>query len=106
MKMYEGDSMQEHINKIKGLQDKITSMGGKLEEEDILTVLLSSLPESYETLVISLESQDPLTEKQVIIRLLHEEARRKGNQLESSKEGEAFIMQKQFQGAQKNSKGK
>src|SRR5271169_1199348 len=104
MTMEDGETMQEHINKIKGLKDKIQSMGGTIQEEDVLTVLLSSLPETYETLVIALESQgDLLTENQVIVHLLHEEARRK---LGSLKEGNAFIMQRQLLGAQKNSKGK
>ena len=92
MKMQEGDSMQDHINKIKALQDKLESMGGNLQEEDVLTVLLASLPESYETLVISLESQGEITETQVITRLLQEEARRKENLLDSTKkEGKAFF---------------
>ena len=106
MKMQEGDHMQDHINKIKSLQDKLESMGGNLQDEDVLTVLLASLPESYETLVITLESQAEITEQQVIVRLLQEEARRKETHEGSSKEGEAFYMQKQFPGVKKNSKGK
>ena len=92
MKIQEGDSMQEHINKIKALQDKLQSVGGNLQEEDVLAILLSSLPESYETLMISLESQEEITKKQVIVRLLKEEARRIENQQGPSKEVEAFYI--------------
>jgi hypothetical protein len=107
MKMQEGDSMQEHINKIKSLQDKLESMGATLQEEDVLTVLLASLPETYETLVIALESAgDNLTEQQVIVRLLQEEARRKENALSNGKkEGEAFLTTKgKFKGIPKAQK--
>ena len=56
-------------------------------------------------MVITLESQGEITEYQVITQLLQEKAKRKETLLESSKEGEAFIMQKQSQGSKKNSKG-
>jgi hypothetical protein len=92
--MREGDKMQDHINLIKALQDKLEAMGGQLQDEDVLTALLLSVPESYSPLVIALETQgDTLTEGQVITYLLEEEARRHENQLTAKKEGEAFIMQ-------------
>src|SRR5579871_4417025 len=101
--MQEGDSIQDHINKIKLYQDKLEAMGGNLQEEDILAVLLASLPESYETLMLTLEAQPKITVKHVISCLLQEETRRKQGLPGSSKnEGEAYFMQKQNSNNKKN----
>ena len=105
--MQEGDSIQDHINKIKLYQDKLEAMGGNLQEEDVLAVLLASLPESYETLMLTLEAQPEITVKHVISCLLQEETRRKQGLPGSSKnEGEAYFMQKQNSNNKKNPKGK
>src|SRR5579871_6418566 len=107
LKMQEGDSIQDHINKIKLYQDKLEAMGGNLQEEDVLAVLLASLPESYETLMLTLEAQPEITVKHVISHLLQEETRRKQGLPGSSKnEGEAYFMQKQNFNNKKNPKGK
>src|SRR5579871_2721857 len=105
--MQEGDSIQDHINKIKLYQDKLEAMGGNLQEEDILAVLLASLPESYETLMLTLEAQPEITVKHIISCLLQEETRRKQGLPGSSKnEGEVYFIQKQNSNNKKNPKGK
>src|SRR5579871_4516059 len=82
-------------------------MGGNLQEEDVLAVLLASLPESYKTLMLTLEAQPEITVKHIISCLLQKETRRKQGLPGSSKnEGEAYFMQKQNSNNKKNPKGK
>lgn len=78
LRMEEGADIQKHINKIRELAQKLIAVGEKLGEEDLVSTLLYSLPESYETLVVSLESKEEiLSMEDLTARLLHEEQRRK-----------------------------
>src|SRR5579871_3054541 len=82
-------------------------MSESLQEEDILAVLLASLPESYETLILILEAQPEIMVKHIISYLLQEETRRKQDLPGSSKnKGEAYFIQKQNSNNKKNPKGK
>src|SRR5579871_5656546 len=107
LKMQEGDSIQDYINKIKLYYDKLEVISGNLQEEDVLAVLLASLPESYKTLILTLEAQPEIIVKHIISHLLQEETRRKQGLPGSSKnEGEAYFIQKQNSNNKKNPKGK
>ena len=75
--MSEGDTMMEHINKMRSLAEQLASVGAQVSEDDKVTTLLCSLPESYNNLIVALESRaDDLTIEFVSARLLHEERRR------------------------------
>ena len=74
--MSEGDTMMEHINKMQSLAEQLASVGAQVSEDDQVATLLCSLPESYNNLIVALESRaDDLTIEFVIARLLHEERR-------------------------------
>lgn len=78
--LQDGESMQEHINKVTTLSEQLEAIGAKISDEDIAMTLLCSLPQSYENLIVALESRaDSLTAEIVRTRLLQEEARRKEN---------------------------
>ena len=105
LQMDENDSVQEHLNQIKTIQHTLEAMGGVVQAEDMLTIIITSLPPSYEPLVMTLEALgDTLTEEQIITHLLQEEVRR--NQSTSKKDGEAFMLQRQNAGAHKYSNKK
>lgn len=76
--MAEGDTMAENIDKVNFLAEKLQLMKATVIPEDIVMVLLGSLPPSYCNIVTSLESQDPqrLTLAYVEQILLNEDARR------------------------------
>lgn len=76
----DGESMIEHSNDFKGLVNQLEKVGMKLEDEMQALLLFSSLPESWDTLVVTLSNSAPggkLTMDSVLDNLLNEEARRK-----------------------------
>ncbi|VFQ60569.1 unnamed protein product [Cuscuta campestris] len=76
----DGHSVVEHLNDFQGLINQLSSMKLVLDDELQVLLLLSSLPESWETLVVSLSNSAPegkLTMDVVKSSLLNEEARRR-----------------------------
>ena len=55
-------SMQEHINKLQGLQQEVLSMGKKISSEDMAITLLSHLPVKYSNFYSSLITSGHLNE--------------------------------------------
>ncbi|TPX52537.1 DNA-directed DNA polymerase [Powellomyces hirtus] len=89
--MEDGDGMLEHINKVKMMAHQLEVIGAKVDSEGIVTTLLYSLPESFGSLIVSLESRaDDLTLEFLTTRLLHEETRRSEGQDGGGKDGRAF----------------
>ena len=78
--------MQSHINKIRELSDQLEAIGDPVKDRELAIIILCSLPERYNPLVISLESRSPedLTFDMVSGRLLAEEERQKETGSESS----------------------
>ena len=75
----EGTSMQEHLNHMKQLRDKLTATGDRLSEMGFAMLILGSLPESYQTVSLVLQSmeKEKLTYNLISSRLLIEERRQK-----------------------------
>lgn len=53
--MMEGESLTEHLKRMKELTDQLRTIGSVIEEEDQIITLLSSLPSSYPTVVTATE---------------------------------------------------
>ena len=72
-------SMQQHIINVVSLIDRLNAMGENIAGNMSVAFLLSSLPESYDTVVMSLETrkEEDLTFEIVKTRLLEEYERRK-----------------------------
>ena len=72
--------MIEHLKNFKGLTNQLTKVEMKLADELQALLLLSSLPESWDTLVVTLSNSAPegkLIMDTVADSLLNEEAKRK-----------------------------
>ena len=67
--------MLDNVNKVKSLAFSLAAVGAKVEDSDIVTQLLTGLPEDYETLVVSMDGQTCGLED-VTTRLFSEERRR------------------------------
>ena len=95
LKYKDGRIMTEHTSNFISLVNQLVTMGMKIDDEMQALLLLGSLPDSWETLVISLSNSVPkLTMDIVKDSLLNEEARRK-EKGESSSSSEAYVSEKQ-----------
>ena len=108
MKLEEGESMESHINKIKEIADELESIKSTVTEEDMVLIILGSLPETFSTLITSLESRaDDLTMDFLMTRLMHEERKlQEQGILESNpeaafygREGKPHYQKKRFEGS-------
>ena len=76
----DGGSMVVHLNDFQGLINQLSVTKMTLDDELQVLLLLSSLPKSWDTLVVSLSNSAPegkLTMEGVTSALLNEEIRRK-----------------------------
>lgn len=75
--MKEGETITEHLKRMKELTDQLSAIGAVIEEEDQIVTLLGSLPPSYATIVTALETKmDSLTLQFVQQSLVNEEQKR------------------------------
>ena len=80
MKYKDGNNMVEHINSFQGIVNKLVAMKMNIDDEVQTSLLLSFLPDSWGTLVVTVSYSTPngiLTMENVKDSLLNEEARRK-----------------------------
>ena len=76
----DGNSVAEHLSNFQGLLNELSTMKLELDDEVQVLLLLSSLPDSWETLVVSLSDSTPngvITINMVKDNMFNEEARRK-----------------------------
>ena len=105
LQMAPGVGMQEHMLKVTTMAEQLAAIGAPVKEEDIVMVLLCSLPSEYDSLIVSLESRaDELTLDFVTSRLLHEEARRNGDMV--IKEESALFSNERGKGRRKSGNNK
>lgn len=78
-KLQEDGNMEDHITEMLKQVNRLSAMGKNLEDDMVAALLLANLPDSYSTLIMSLESRDEkdLTVAFVKNRLTDEYKRRK-----------------------------
>ena len=93
LRYQDGLSMAEHLNAFQGLINETTSLEVLLADEVLALLLLGSLPDNWETLVVTLGNVGPqgkqLSLEMVKSSLLNEEARRKD--IESISDSKALV---------------
>ena len=80
MKYKDGNNMVEHISSFQGIVNKLVAMKMNIDDEMQASLLLSSLLDSWETLVVTVSNSTPngiLTMESVKDSLLNEEVRTK-----------------------------
>ena len=98
--MLESTTVTEHINTLQTLFSQLTSLGHKIEENKRAELLLQSLPDSYDQLIINLTTQgtcfDNLVFDAIAAAVLEEENMRKNKEdrLASSHQAEALSVMK------------
>ncbi|KZV44490.1 hypothetical protein F511_38488 [Dorcoceras hygrometricum] len=97
LRMEESSSMTDHINTLNTLFAQLTSMAHIIEEKERAEILLQSLPDPYDQLILNITNNiltDVLNFNDVLNAVLSEESRRKNKEdkLVSSKQAEALPM--------------
>ncbi|KAH9779421.1 hypothetical protein KPL71_007705 [Citrus sinensis] len=95
LRMAESTMVTDHINTLKTLFSQLTTLGHNIEENERAELLLQSLPDSYDQLIINLTNNNPvdsLVFDDVAASVLNEESRRKNkeNRQVSSQQTEAL----------------
>jgi hypothetical protein len=92
-------SMLAHINKVKEMVQELKAIGTEVPKEEIILVLLQSLPEEYRVVKSSLKTRDNLTVETVCARLREEE--QDLDLLVDSEKEKAYFVKRHHKGFQK-----
>nr|KYP59117.1 Retrovirus-related Pol polyprotein from transposon TNT 1-94 [Cajanus cajan] len=107
LKYKDGSSVAEHLRNFQNLVNQLNTVKLVLDDELLALLLLSSLPDSWETLVVSLSNSafnGKLTFNMFKDSLLNEKTRRKGQRMASSStHNEALVMESRGRSHQRNS---
>lgn len=91
MTLEEGGSVQAHLDAYRTIADQMKNLGQELDDSELVSWLLISLPESYEHFGQALQATSfELTFDHASIKLLQEEARRQARGLVQGDEGTAL----------------
>ena len=96
LKYKDGNNVSEHMSEFQGIVDQLNSMKMMVDDELQALLMLSSLPKSWDTLVVSVSNSAPdgkLTVEMVKDRMLNEESRRKDEG--HTPESEALVTERQ-----------
>jgi transposase InsO family protein len=106
LKLKEGRSIAEHLSEFQDLVNQLTRMNLAVDDELQALLLLSSLPDSWETLVVSLSNSAPNGVLQLAMvkdSLFNEETRRKDM---GKDDAQALVTENRGRSKGRNSKGR
>ncbi|GKD83365.1 gag-pol polyprotein [Tanacetum coccineum] len=97
LRMMESTSVTEHVNNLNTLFSQLTSLDCKIDPQERAEILLQSLPDSYDQVIINLTSNvltDCLVFDDVVAFILEEENRRNNREdrQTSSRQMEALVV--------------
>ena len=75
-RMREGENLSTHLNSISELVQQLEGINKPVTEEDVITIIINSLPPSFENLCTNLEGMEDLSLRTLKSRLLQEEVKR------------------------------
>ena len=98
-KMEKGSNIVDHINYLRNLAEHLEAIGDPVSDDDLVIILLSSLPEEFDYLVTALETiaNENLTWDYVRDRAINEFDKRHGTEVSSRSNPDAlFTVQNKF----------
>ena len=85
MKLENSSNLQEHLKNFSKLFAEMAVVGDSVEKEDFVINLLASLPDSYSTLVTTLEALEQVpTWESVTERLIHSDSKQQTRATDST----------------------
>ncbi|KAH9672314.1 hypothetical protein KPL70_017673 [Citrus sinensis] len=87
--------LNSHINTLKTLFSQLTTLGHNIEENERAELLLQSLPDSYDQLIIILTNNNPtnsLVFNDVVASILNEECRQKNKENRQANSQQAEVL--------------
>nr|CAD1833463.1 unnamed protein product [Ananas comosus var. bracteatus] len=81
--------IQEHLSSFNSIVNKLVALDVRIDEEEKASILLCSMPESWDNLIINLSHVETLKMESIVVSLVTEKMQRKSSQGSSS--GEAMI---------------
>ena len=106
LKLKGGKSVSEHLSDFQDIINKLTTMKVVLDDELQALFLLSSLPDSWETLVVTISNSDPdgvLSLDVIKDSMFNEEIRRKEMGVDNS---HALVVENRGRGKSRGPKGR
>ncbi|CAK5270962.1 unnamed protein product [Mycena citricolor] len=73
----EGGDIEEHIRKLTSLRTQLTTLGARFDEDEFCTTLLTSLPDSWDTFIQSVDTSSFTDSAPLIARILERDRQRK-----------------------------
>lgn len=76
-KLASGESVKGHIGKLRSIVSKLSTISVVISDDQYVIILLRSLPQEFDQLVVTLENLENLKIEDVHARIIREEERRK-----------------------------
>ena len=76
-KCEDGTSIEDHIRTLRGYQEELHNLGQQIEDEEFFIILLTSLPDSWNNYISSIDTSALTNVPQLIARILEHDRRLK-----------------------------
>ena len=103
----ESGDVRAHLYKLQAMREDLASMGGSIDDEDFTSIILGSIPQSYDTYIAAITATSTLMDKTLsptnLIDAIRDEADRRTIKNPKSKKAEQDVA---YSAGQSSGKGK
>ena len=62
----ESGDVRAHLYKLQAMREDLASMGGSIDDEDFTSIILGSIPQSYDTYIAAITATSSLMDKTLL----------------------------------------